>query len=134
MRQWYRESGPLMNSLLASLDVAEKMIGASADAIPAYCDQLRTQAAGGQQWLMDHPCPDEEVGAKFEKQLTVYVGVAALNEGLAAGSGTGGPDAVDLPDLELDLELHKTNVQARTFLGVINEHMLQLGFPDVLNG
>ena len=78
---WFKRTAHQIEALMAVTNLAQSALINGIAAVRSSADVIRTTAEDGRRWLTAHPCPDQEVGARFEGLLERYSEVALLFEG-----------------------------------------------------
>jgi hypothetical protein len=86
---WFKRTAHQIEALMAVTNLAQTALINGIAAVRSSADVIGTTADDGRQWLAAHPCPDTEVGDRFERLLDRYSDVALLFEGGSEEHSTG---------------------------------------------
>lgn len=84
---WFKQTAHQIESLLAVTNLAQNALIGGTTAIRSSAEAIRSTAVDGQQWLLNHPCPDGEIGGRFRALFDRYEEVAARFEEGSKGRG-----------------------------------------------
>jgi hypothetical protein len=114
MRTWCIDAGPILASLVRSVDDVLSRLDGPAVALTASLDQLEAAWAEAEDWLYDHPCPDSEAGAQFDSLVRSCGGIWAIGSGYR--EYTDEPERKDTAEIYLRNRVAAASM-ARAYLG-----------------
>jgi hypothetical protein len=91
---WFKQTAHQIEALMAVTNLAQNALINGKASVRSSADVIGMAADDGRQWLLTHPCPDQEIGDRFESLLQRYRHLGVLFEGRSEESGAG-----DIPSL-----------------------------------
>ncbi|MGA7419429.1 MAG: hypothetical protein WBW80_15645 [Acidimicrobiales bacterium] len=84
LRKWRSEVKPIVTPLIEAEAALLSAVERPGVTVGARCDQLGAAADRLEEWLGNHPCPDEDYGRNCEALRSACAGLAVLMSYVAA--------------------------------------------------
>jgi hypothetical protein len=115
LEQWFKETAHQIETLLAVTDRAQSALIGGPAAMRDCAAHLRRAGRDGMHWLEDHPCPEQDLGARLDRLCGRYRGMAERfgRDRVPGGGGEVAELTRDLGALSGDLAVFIAELQQR---------------------